>query len=56
MKPLALLLAAASLSSATTYYVTVAGLGGEQEFQQRFEGWAKEIDGLVKAQSHQPRA
>jgi hypothetical protein len=51
MKPLALLLAAASLSSATTYYVTVAGLGGEQEFQQRFEGWAKEIDGLVKAQS-----
>jgi hypothetical protein len=51
MKPLALLLAAASLTSATTYYVTVAGLGGEQEFQQRFEGWAKEIDGLLKAQS-----
>jgi hypothetical protein len=51
MKPLALLLAAASLSSATTYYVTIAGLGGEQEFQQRFEGWAKEIDGLLKVQS-----
>jgi hypothetical protein len=51
MRILTLLLAAASLGSATTYYVTVAGLGGEQEFQQRFEGWAKEIDGLLKAQS-----
>jgi hypothetical protein len=50
MKALALLVAAASLSSATTYYVTVGGLGGEQEFQQRFDGWAKEIDGLLKGQ------
>ncbi len=50
MKPLVLLLAAASLSSATTYYLTVAGLGGEQEFQQRFDGWAKEIDGLLRKQ------
>jgi len=51
MKALALLVAAASLSSATTYYVTVGGLGGEQEFQQRFDGYAKEIDGLLKSQS-----
>ena len=51
MRALALMLAAASLSSATTYYVTVAGLGGEQEFQQRFDGWAKEIDGLLRKQS-----
>jgi hypothetical protein len=51
MKALVLLLALASAGFGTTYYVTVAGLGGEQEFQQRFDGWAKEIDGLLKAQS-----
>ena len=33
---------------ATTYYVTVAGLGGEPEYEQRFSGWAKDIDKLLK--------
>lgn len=33
---------------AGTYYVTVAGLGGEPEYEQRFAGLAKEIDGLLK--------
>lgn len=35
--------------SAGTYYVTVAGLGGDPEYEQRFQAWAKEIDKLVKA-------
>ena len=44
-----LLLAAAALSlHATTYYVTVAGLGGEQDYEQRFSGWAKDIDKVLK--------
>ena len=34
---------------ATTFYVTVAGLGGEPEYEQRFTGLAKEIEKLVKA-------
>jgi hypothetical protein len=50
MRALALFLAAASLSSASTFYVTIGGLGGEPEFQQRFDGWAKEVDRLVRAQ------
>jgi hypothetical protein len=33
-----------------TYYVTVAGLGGEPEYDQRFSGWAKDIEkGLQSA-------
>src|SRR5215467_3193491 len=34
---------------ATTYYVTIAGIGGEPEYEQRFSGWAKDIDKAVKA-------
>ena len=33
---------------ATTFYVTVAGLGGEPEYEQRFSGWAKDVDKLLK--------
>ena len=29
---------------ATTYYVTVAGLGGEPDYEQRFGMWAGEIE------------
>ena len=36
----------ARLLHATTFYVTVAGLGGEPEYEQRFSGWAKDIDKL----------
>src|SRR5438094_52345 len=43
-----LLLASASLLHATTFYVTVAGLGGEPEYEQRFSGWAKDIDKALK--------
>ena len=34
---------------ATTFYVTVAGIGGEPDYEQRFTAQAQEIDKLVKA-------
>jgi len=39
--------AAAAMSHAETYYLTVAGLGGAPEYDQRFSGWAKDIDKLL---------
>jgi hypothetical protein len=33
---------------AATYYVTVAGLGGEADYEQRFEGLATDLDKLLK--------
>ena len=35
---------------AESYYLTVAGLGGEQEYEQRFTGWAKEIEMILKGE------
>jgi hypothetical protein len=49
MRLIALLISGALSLSASTYYVTISGLGGEPEYQQRFEGWAKDIDKLLKA-------
>jgi len=34
---------------ATTFYVTIAGLGGEPDYEQRFSGWAKDIGKALKA-------
>lgn len=34
---------------AGTYFVTVAGLGGEPDYEQRFTGQAKDLDKLLKA-------
>jgi hypothetical protein len=34
---------------ATTFYVTVAGLGGEPDYEQRFASLAQEIEKLIKA-------
>jgi len=42
-----LLFCAAGLR-ADTFYVTIAGLGGEPEYEQRFQGWAKDIDKVLK--------
>lgn len=36
---------------AATFYVTVAGLGGEQDYEQRFESQAQEIDKLLHGSS-----
>ncbi len=35
---------------AESFYLTVAGLGGEQEYEQRFTGWAKEIEMILKGE------
>jgi hypothetical protein len=44
MRKLLLLVAAATVSAqATSFYLTVAGLGGEPEYEQRFSGWASDI-------------
>lgn len=34
---------------AATYYVTVTGLGGEPDYEQRFAMWGKEIDKALRA-------
>jgi hypothetical protein len=39
----------AATLSATTFYLTVAGIGGEPDYEQRFTSQAQEIDKLVKA-------
>ena len=54
---LALCLVAGALAlSATNYYVTIAGLGGEEDFDQRFAGWATDLDktfrGAATAEVH----
>lgn len=48
MKRLALLFLATSLH-ATTFYVTVAGLGGEPDYEQRFTMLANETEKTLKA-------
>jgi hypothetical protein len=52
---LALLLGVAGLSAlparAASYYVTVAGLGGEPDYEQRFTALANDLDKLLKASS-----
>jgi hypothetical protein len=36
---------------ASTYFVTVSGLGGEPDYEQRFTGMAKDLDKVLKASS-----
>ena len=49
MKSLLLFLSAGALLHATNFFLTVAGLGGEPEYEQRFSGWAKDLDKLLKS-------
>lgn len=46
---LGVMLGAAVASAANTYYLAVAGLGGEPEYEQRFAGWASDIEKILKA-------
>jgi hypothetical protein len=48
LKLTALFLLGAFCAHATTYCVTIAGLGGEPDYEQRFATWAKEIDQTLK--------
>jgi hypothetical protein len=43
------LLACAAALEAKTFYLTVAGLGGEPEYESRFIGWAKDLESTEKA-------
>jgi hypothetical protein len=46
----ALLLLTMGVLRAETFYVTVAGLGGEPEYEQRFTGWASDLDKTFKSE------
>lgn len=48
MRLLAALLASVLSAQAAVHYVTVAGLGGEQDYETRFTGLAKELDKILK--------
>jgi hypothetical protein len=48
MKLLALFFAAALCAPATTFYLTISGLGGEADYTQRFKMWAQDIDSSLK--------
>jgi hypothetical protein len=50
VKRIIILAAFALVARADTYFVTVAGLGGETEFEQRFSGWANDLDKILKAE------
>lgn len=49
MKAAVLLLLGPLSLAASTYYVTVAGLGGEADYEQRFAAWAKSADGIIRS-------
>jgi hypothetical protein len=48
MRPLVLLLAGVSALPGASFYLTVAGLGGEAEFEQRFSTAAKDLDKIYR--------
>ena len=39
----------ATAAQANTWYVTIAGLGGEPEYEVRFAGWAADLDKSLRA-------
>jgi hypothetical protein len=47
LKRVLLLVLASAFLHAETFYLTVAGLGGEPEYDARFSGWAKDLDKLL---------
>lgn len=56
MRAVLLLAAAAVLSMGTaragSFYLTIAGLGGEPEFEQRFAGWAGDITRSLQGEAN----
>jgi len=48
LKMFALLLLSAVSAPATTFYLTISGLGGEADYTQRFKMWADDINGSLK--------
>src|SRR5204863_7151558 len=47
-RAVALLLLCTFSAPATTFYLTMSGLGGEADYTQRFKMWADDIDGSLK--------
>lgn len=45
-----LALTCALIARADTYFLTVSGIGGEAEYEQRFSGWAKDLDKIVRGE------
>ncbi len=43
------LLATSAAANASTYFVTVAGLGGTPEYEAQFAKWNTDLDGLLRA-------
>jgi len=53
LKRVLFLIAAAAVLRADTFYFTIAGQGGEPEYDARFSGWAKDLDKLLhEVESH----
>ena len=48
MKTLVALLVAAASLPASTFYLTLSGLGGEPDYTQRFKMWADDVDASLK--------
>jgi len=46
------LLGGTAVARADSYFLVVSGLGGEQEYEQRFSGWAKDIEKIVKSEAN----
>jgi hypothetical protein len=51
LRIVAVLAACAMAAQADSFYLTVAGLGGEPEFDQRFTEWAKSLDKIQHAEA-----
>jgi hypothetical protein len=50
LKRVLILIAFAVAARADSYFLTVAGLGGEPDFEQRFTEWAKQLDKIYRAE------
>jgi len=51
LRAASILVSTLAISNAATFYVTVAGLGGEPDYEQRFASQAQEIEKLLHASS-----
>src|SRR5579863_8554518 len=51
LRAASILVSTLAIAHASTFYVTVAGLGGEPDYEQRFASQAQEIDKLLHASS-----
>lgn len=56
MKAAIVALALAAVCPGATHYLTITGLGGEPDYEQRFAGWAKDIESALKGGGPDVRA